>query len=143
MLAAGLAHTEQDQACINTRFAQISEQSDCVALTFHARAASGQTQPGKRARQRRMFGNEAFAPVAVGAMTMRKLERIDRARDDAQAAGISLRIMLEDMATHRLRHANHALAARHHAGVEIDRIQPVHGGDESWSCCPIHAAPRE
>ena len=131
VLASALACTRQPQARIAAIGTQAGEQAQRIDMSLQARTASRQQQQRPLACQRCMRLRELPAQGSIRHRYARKLPGIDAARDHPQDACIGVGIVLQYIAAHRIGHADHALATRHHRAVATGGIQAVHGGDET------------
>ena len=118
-------------------------------MAFQARAATGQQQQADRRRR--------AAGCSVGGATRAHRDRASgrcgkaatsiAARDHPQLVRIGARVVLQHVIAHRLRDADHALAAGHDRAVARGRIQAMHGGHPTraaiGAACPRERAPAE
>ncbi len=61
--------------------------------------------------------------------------------NDADFIGAGLRVVLEDVFLNAGGDRDNSLAFGHDGGVEVDRVKPMHGADQSWSSGRIHTFP--
>ena len=81
------------------RASSSAEQLDRIVMALEARAAARQRQQ-RCAGQLREFGEESLLPGIVRTVAVRKLLRIDAARDHPYARRIEPRIVAEHVVAH-------------------------------------------